>query len=228
MNATKGSLFSRPLTSYSKVMAIVSRWRRGKQAQINRGDLPSRKFLDIGCGPNGGKDFVNLDYDWKPGVDVIWDITQGLPFEAGRFEGIYTEHCLEHIPLEATDRLLAHCFRILKPGGVLRVIVPDGEIFIDGYRESTNNGNSRTLPYADHHAYQGIYTPIMTVNRIFREHGHLFIYDFCTMRQLMERNGFESVKKEVFRNGRRTTLLRDSEHREHESLYVEASKPAAA
>ena len=65
----------------------------------------------------------------------------------------------------------------------------------------------------------------MRVNRIFREHGHLFIYDFDTMRQLMERNGFVSIKKETYRSGRLPALLRDTEHRAHESLYVEASKP---
>ena len=131
----------RSLSDYSKIRALILRFRRGSRSQVSRRSLP----LDIGCSPNGSEDFVNLDYDWKPGVDVVWDITVDLPFEEGRFEGIYTEHCLEHIPLAATNALLASCHRILKPGGTVRVIVPDGEIFIDSYRELRNNG---TRPYS--------------------------------------------------------------------------------
>jgi hypothetical protein len=65
----------------------------------------------------------------------------------------------------------------------------------------------------------------MSVNRIFREHGHLFIYDFATLAQLLARRGFTAIRREQFRSGRDPQLLIDSEHRAHESLYLEAQRP---
>jgi SAM-dependent methyltransferase len=56
---------------------------------------------------------------------MIHDVTKGLPFEPDCFEAIYSSHLLEHLYLADAQRLLAECFRVLAPGGVLRVIVPD-------------------------------------------------------------------------------------------------------
>jgi hypothetical protein len=66
----------------------------------------------------------------------------------------------------------------------------------------------------------------MSVNRIFRSHGHLFIHDFDILRQLLELNQFVDVKRESYGVGRDPKLLIDTASREVESLYVEASKPS--
>ncbi len=62
------------------------------------------------------------------------------------------------------------------------------------------------------------------INGIFRNHGHRFIYDFETMKRLMEEVGFKSIKKCSYRNGTDQRLLIDQEWRSPESLYVEAIK----
>ena len=218
--------FSRPLSSYSKVRGIYSRMRRARRSQFDNPKLKDKSILDIGCGPKINEDVVSLDYVWRPGVDVVCDVTRGIPFPSQSFEGIFSEHCLEHIPFISTDKVLAECYRLLKPGGNVRIVVPDGELYLRGYIKSLEADSAKTLPYADGDGFEGLYSPILSVNRIFRESGHLFIYDYEMFRMLLERNGFKDVKKEGLMSGRMESLLRDSPEREVESLYVEATKPA--
>jgi hypothetical protein len=68
-------------------------------------------------------------------------------------------------------------------------------------------------------------TPMMSVNRIFQEFTHMFIYDEATMRLVMQQAGFVDIKRSSFMKGRDPKLLLDSEVRAVESLYMEASKP---
>jgi hypothetical protein len=65
----------------------------------------------------------------------------------------------------------------------------------------------------------------MSVNRIFREHGHQFIYDFSTMAAMLEKTGFVGVRKARFGDGANPSLILDTPGRVVESLYVEAQKP---
>ena len=106
----------------------------------------------------------------------------------------------------------------MKPGGTVRVVVPDGQIYFDLYQAKKTDKSVR-LPYDDEEE-----TPDISINRIFRRHGHLFIYDFETMKLQLERAGFRDIKKESFRTGRDPRLLLDLAERKVESLYVEASK----
>ncbi len=109
-------------------------------------------------------------------------------------------------------------YRLLKPGGTVRIIVPDGQIYFDLY-QAKKTDKSVQLPYAENEE-----TPAISINRIFRGHGHLFIYDFETFALLLQKAGFRDIKKESYGTGRDSRLLIDQAHRAVESLYVEATK----
>jgi len=95
--------FNRKITSNKKIQYLISNITRSKKLFINKKQVSLKKFLNVGCGPN--TNFINLDYSWIPGVDVCWDITKKkYPFEDNVFEGIFTEHCLEHISLDACKK----------------------------------------------------------------------------------------------------------------------------
>lgn len=181
--------------------------------------------MDLGCGPNTNANVINLDYIWRPEVDICWDVTQGLPLRSQTIKGIFTEHCLEHLPFEAVDYVLSECWRVLRPGGNIRIVVPDGELYLTRYTRIIEGETGIKLPYSEEDSYEGLYSPIMSVNRIFRAHGHLFIYDFDTLQQLLAKNGFINIEKTTFRSGRNPKLLLDMEFRAVESLYLEAAKP---
>jgi predicted SAM-dependent methyltransferase len=173
-------------------------------------------ILDVGCGANMRPENINLDYDWQPGVDVCCDITNGLPFPDNYVAGIFTEHCLEHIPFRSTMFVLEEFRRILQPGGYIRVVVPDLEIYIDSYKSGA------PMPYASGDPVDGIYSSAMTINRIMRNHGHQFIYDFATMEKLLARSCFCEITKTRCGVGKLGHL--DTPERAVESLYITASQ----
>lgn len=207
----------RRFTSYTKVQIAIGAMLRGRH--VRRLD-PPRRLLNVGCGPEANPAFVNLDYHWTPDIDVCWDIVKKpYPFADGAFDGIYTEHCLEHIPFESFRANCREFFRLLAPGGTVRIIMPDGEIYLDIYQER-KMGGTRRMPYEESYP-----TPMARINGLFRNHGHLFIYDFETVRVVLESCGFVAITKESFGKGRNPSLLIDTERRAFESLYVEAVKP---
>ena len=210
---------TRKLTDYTKVQVFIGGVIRGKEFWIDRKRIRDLEYLDIGCGPNVNPDFVNLDYEWRPKVDVCWDlIKKDLPFPDNRFKGIYTEHCFEHLPFNDFKKNMKEIYRVLKPGGILRLIMPDGEIYIDIYNKRKNGENIR-MPYEE-----GYITPMHRINGIFRNHGHQFIYDFNTVKLILQEAGFNQITKEKFGQGKDKYMIQDAPHRAEESLYVEAVK----
>lgn len=188
-------------------------------------NLADKDLLDIGCGWNMNPDFITVDYSWRNKLDICWDITRGLPLPDACVTGVFSEHCLEHLPLLAGDRVLSEIWRVLRPGGRVRLVVPDGELYMSRYVDWIRNGNQQKLPYSDTDFFEGIYQPIISVNRIFHGHGHAFIYDYAVLRDLLYHNGFVEIERAAFGEGKDERLLVDTPRRASESLYVEAIKP---
>ena len=55
------------------------------------------------------------------------DLRAALPFKNDEFDGVYHSHVLEHLPRADGERFLRECWRVLLPGGTIRVVVPDLE-----------------------------------------------------------------------------------------------------
>jgi SAM-dependent methyltransferase len=71
------------------------------------------------------------------GPDVIaCDLRRPLPFASGSFRGVYAAHVLEHLEPAEARRFLAEVFRLLEPGGVVRIVVPDLEGIARAYLAS--------------------------------------------------------------------------------------------
>lgn len=97
-------------------------------------DTPGRVMipavcLNMGCGNNirksdGWVKWVNLDKYPNEGVDVVLNLEDGLPgIEDETFDAIYAGHVFEHV--KNWTQLMAECYRVLKPKGVLNIRVPD-------------------------------------------------------------------------------------------------------
>lgn len=207
------------ITKNGRVRSLVSKLIRGKSLFINKHKIKDCFLLNVGCGILPVKEFINLDFYWHPEIDICWDITKkNYPLLNETIEGIYTEHCLEHIPYEKCLENFKEFHRLLKKGGTLRVILPDGEIYCNLYVQNKTNKNI-ILPYGENEK-----TPMISINRIFRSHGHQFIYDYDTLVFLLKEAGFTNVKREDFRTGNDDRLLIDSPERVIESVYLEAIK----
>jgi SAM-dependent methyltransferase len=82
-------------------------------------------LVNIGCGTVIHPAWINLDLEPRlPGVRS-WDLRRGLPLPDGTVDACYSSHVLEHLRPAEVDRLLREQFRVLRPGGRLRVVVPD-------------------------------------------------------------------------------------------------------
>ena len=93
------------------------------------------KLLNVGCGSHFHSDWVNLDLI-SDSLDVMChDLTCGLPFPDEQFDAVYHSHVLEHLKPNDGLKLLEECLRVLKPGGIARVVVPDLERIAKLYLE---------------------------------------------------------------------------------------------
>ncbi len=103
------------------------------------------KYLNIGCGNKFHRDWINVDMVSRDPAVRACNILKGLPFADDSMEVIYHSQVLEHIPKANAESFVRECARVLKPGGIMRVVVPDLENIVDEYRKAlTQNLTSPT------------------------------------------------------------------------------------
>ncbi|MGH8106044.1 MAG: class I SAM-dependent methyltransferase, partial [Arenimonas sp.] len=92
--------------------------------------------LHIGSGPYNLDGWINLDiFPAQLSTNVLW----GLPFTDGQCRFVFLSHLLEHLfyPTDASA-LLQEIHRILAPGGIVRIVVPDIEQCLRAYQENNS------------------------------------------------------------------------------------------
>lgn len=95
-------------------------------------------FLNLGCGSVFSSEWNNIDlYRSK---DVIFhDLKKGIPFGNNVFDAVYSSHVLEHFSREKGEFLVQEIFRTLKPGGIVRLVLPDLEGIVKEYSKNIEN-----------------------------------------------------------------------------------------
>ena len=84
-----------------------------------------KKILEIGCGNKKIPGAIGLDVVKTPYVDVVHDLDKiPYPFKKETFDEIYADNVLEHLD-SPLDEILGELIRILKPKGIIRVVVPN-------------------------------------------------------------------------------------------------------
>lgn len=84
-------------------------------------------LVNIGCGAVYHRDWVNLDFVPNSRAVGRCDVLNLLPFAEGSVDAVYHSHLLEHLDADHGGLFLRECYRVLKPNGVIRVVVPDLE-----------------------------------------------------------------------------------------------------
>ena len=93
----------------------------------------AKRMLNLGCGKMFHPNWVNVDVVSNSPHVLAFDLNLGIPFAAESFDIVYHSHILEHLERPYAEHLLQECFRVLKPGGLLRVVVPDLENIVRAY-----------------------------------------------------------------------------------------------
>lgn len=90
-------------------------------------------MVNLGCGNKYHKDWINLDFKSNNEDVKEFNLLQKLPFEDNSVDVVYSSHVLEHFTKCEAPKFLEECYRILKPKGIIRVIVPDLEQLMKNY-----------------------------------------------------------------------------------------------
>jgi predicted SAM-dependent methyltransferase len=184
---------------------------------IQRIAVPYR--LHFACGTVRLPGWINIDRDPASEIiDVSWDIRQPLPIADGSCEYIFHEHFLEHLTVAEGLAFLRECRRLLAPGGVLRVAMPDLAECVRQYYE-----DDWRQPWMKKYGYEWIQTRAETINIEFREWEHKWLYDREELHRRLRESGFATIR-DCVRLESHVPALRGLETREESRLVCEAIK----
>jgi predicted SAM-dependent methyltransferase len=204
----------------NKITGPYHDWRARQRTARLLDDLPKSDLcVNLGCGYRPMKDWINVDRARGPEVQVIWDLSHGLPFPDSSCSAIFSEHLIEHVTKEDAAKLLSECYRVLQSGGVLRLSTPDAELFLRSYAD-----DRKFLAHPEF--FQPIDAPVDRINYMMREYGlHLWSYDEELLALMLKRAGFNKVVRKRFGVSLHPRMNNiDFEARKFESLYIEGVK----
>jgi predicted SAM-dependent methyltransferase len=198
-------------------------WR---SARISRLRSLRDVSLNVGSGGRGLPDWVNLDA--SPNHADIYcthDLRRPLPFADGAVRRILAEHVMEHVDFyDDVPRILRDFHRVLAPGGVARIIVPDAGRYLQAYA-GADQGPWRELGLDRDRMPGGMLTPMEMINHVFHQGGeHLFGWDFPTMDLALRRAGFSQAVHQSYGVSVDPIVALDQPNHAPYSLYVDAIK----
>jgi SAM-dependent methyltransferase len=188
------------------------------------------RLLNLGCGDSLYPDWVNADR-FRAGYWAMqmrglisrrlkfpdWFLDAASPWRCNddHWDGIYTEHMLEHLSYRADVAVMREMFRTLRPGGWARIIVPDVAHYVDFY-----NGDRHDPAFTDHFAFGA-----QAISSLTQNFGHVSAWDGVLLQAVLGEIGFVNIRVVEFGRGSDPRLVKDSPNRRWESVYVEAQKP---
>ncbi len=185
------------------------------ESWISRFRLRGHRNLHLGCGPHALPGWANVDFISSPHV-IGLDLRRPLPIADATIEFIFTEHTIEHLSLPDARGLIRECWRVLRPGGVLRVSTPDLSFLIEMYRQGR-------LDEWKEVGWRPT-SPAGMVNEGMRCWGHQFIFDEKELMCALEAVGF--VAERVAYGKSSYAVLTGLEYRLfHHELIIEAVRP---
>lgn len=199
--------------------------------------------LNLGCGFHTPIGWLNVDYAigaWlaKPGVfatinkkfkiiNLNWsndiflcDLTKKLPWDDDSVDIIYSSHSLEHLSKIEGRYLLRECHRLLKPNGIIRIVVPDLKVIINRYTQGKIAADEvlDQLYVTYNSPTDGVLKRIIAP---FIQFPHKCMYDTPTLLRIMSEIGFEVAIKQAFESEIKDIQVIEQSERTAESILVE-------
>lgn len=174
--------------------------------------------LNWGCGPTARYGWINADIDPWPGVQIVGDVLKGLPLAENSIDYIVSIHVLPEIAYNNLDATLRELHRVLKPGGVLRLSLPDMDRAIRAYQ----SGDRDYFLIGDE-VVKDLSAKLVVQLTWFGRSRCLFT-DSMT-RELLERNGFGNISScEYQQSASGLAGITELDDRPLESFFIEGTK----
>ena len=193
--------------------------------------------VQLGAGSSRLQGWLNTDIEPGEGLAYV-DATQRFPFEDASIHYIFSEHVIEHLAYDEGKTMIAEAYRVLVPGGKMRISTPDLMQFIALFDE---NLSEEERDYLDGKVKWHEWPPepnaaAIILNLQMSSWGHKFMYDFATLSGALERAGFVNAQS-FEENISSDPHLRELEERDsgvtvrwsnYETMSLEVEKPRAA
>ena len=147
------------------------------------------------------------------------DVRCPLKCQDNYWDGVFTEHMIEHLTYADAFHAFSEILRTLKPGHWLRVTVPDFAKFSQ-YYQTGDREVFGTLP----RQWSIRAEAIADITQMW---GHQPVWDHEMMAKVLSEVGFTDIQTQTFQQGSNPDLLQDDPEKKWETLYVEAQKPLA-
>ncbi|MDR1226892.1 MAG: methyltransferase domain-containing protein [Prevotellaceae bacterium] len=195
---------------------------------FNKPPRSESKLLHLGCGNIYLPEFVNADYyylRWVPfrkqtnKYDWLTDFRYKLSCPDNYWEGVFSEHTIEHFHYSDCLQLFKELYRTMKPGAWLRICTPGLEEVLSG------KGVAKTSDY-QHFSGEDSSSQIkaIAIYNLTQNYGHVSVWDSDLMTAVLRDAGFTTIHNVSYRQGADPRLLKDSAGRKEGSLYMEAQK----
>ena len=211
--------------------------------------------LNIGCGTATSENWINIDKSLniylskfsrlkklmfrlriisKEVYEARWsgtylrrDVTRGLPFESNTIDFIYSSHLLEHMINPKALHFLEECYRVLKVGGILRIVVPDLKTMALKYISVSDDNTIERGIAADLFLTRlGFFFKedrTFIERAIGKQNLHHWMYDTDSLSKRLEIVGFSKIECSTFGKGGLPDLEK-IEKRDDGSIFLEAMK----
>lgn len=194
-----------------------------------KSDSSKRVLLHLGCGPFVEPTrWIDCDGSWnarvnswpKPLASLLrriakkagggqrplpphlryFDLRRRFPFADVSVDAIYAAHVWEHLALSTAKHATSECYRVLKPGGALRLVVPNVRDFVEEYLSSSAPDAALTLNRRLYYRqFEECRSMIYSIYLGFTDfHYHRFMYDPPQLISLLQARGFVSVSEKSF------------------------------
>lgn len=218
---------------------------------------PNKIKINLGCGLQCPQDWINIDSSFGvyfskyplikkllyfilpcsilPNIDwpqnTTWmELTKQFKFADNTVDVIYSSHTFEHLTHEEAKFVFSECYRVMKKGAIVRIIVPDFEVLINQYLNNRIKiPENASLIFSKNSGYFEIPEP-KNLRSLFkyyiqRKNNHHFLYDEPGLKKQFSDAGFLEIKRMSFGMSRIDDLDGiESESRLNGSICIEAIK----
>jgi len=202
--------------------------------------------LNLGCGGRALDGWINVDYalgavvaklpffsrmnrrlkffltEWDKHI-LIHDLTKQFPWKDNSVNIIYSSHTLEHFSKQEGLSFLKECYRVLKPDGVIRILVPDLKYLVNCYESGLVSADDFLDTLGVKYDNRGE-NFIKRIIAPYIHYPHKCMYDLQALVKVMDTVGFNVQQSKPYESMIKDIARIETEGRVQDAVIVEGIK----